>query len=47
MLCTLNDVAGVLAIAPNAELYANMTKQFDTLPSYTGGDQGFLSSYYR
>lgn len=37
---------GVLVISPSKDLYNDMKKQFGDLYSYTGGDQGFLNSYF-
>lgn len=38
--------SGVLVVEPSEALFKDMVKQISTLPSYTGGDQGFLNSYY-
>lgn len=38
--------SGVLVIEPSEALFKDMMRQISTLPSYTGGDQGFLNSYY-
>ncbi|XP_024540904.1 inositol phosphorylceramide glucuronosyltransferase 1 [Selaginella moellendorffii] len=38
--------SGVMVVEPSAELFDDMLKKVSTLPSYTGGDQGFLNSYY-
>ncbi|CAG7890807.1 unnamed protein product [Brassica rapa] len=38
--------SGVMVVEPSAALFDDMVKQVKTLSSYTGGDQGFLNSYY-
>lgn len=38
--------SGVMVIEPSQELFDDMMTKVNTLPSYTGGDQGFLNSYY-
>ncbi|KNA09633.1 hypothetical protein SOVF_151810 [Spinacia oleracea] len=38
--------SGVLVVEPSKTLFSDMLKKITTLPSYTGGDQGFLNSYY-
>ncbi|KAL9247998.1 hypothetical protein vseg_021365 [Gypsophila vaccaria] len=38
--------SGVLVVEPSEALFNDMVKKIKTLPSYTGGDQGFLNSYY-
>ncbi|XP_074311401.1 inositol phosphorylceramide glucuronosyltransferase 1 [Silene latifolia] len=38
--------SGVLVVEPSEALFNDMMKKITTLPSYTGGDQGFLNSYY-
>ncbi|KAJ8452448.1 hypothetical protein Cgig2_000037 [Carnegiea gigantea] len=38
--------SGVLVVEPSEALFKDMMRQISTLPSYTGGDQGFLNSYY-
>lgn len=38
--------SGVMVIEPSRELFEDMMSKVTTLPSYTGGDQGFLNSYY-
>ena len=38
--------SGVLVVRPDARVFEDMRAQADALPSYTGGDQGFLNSYY-
>ncbi|KAI5073588.1 hypothetical protein GOP47_0011601 [Adiantum capillus-veneris] len=38
--------SGVMVLEPSKELYDDMMTKVKTLPSYTGGDQGFLNSYY-
>ncbi|KAH9605474.1 hypothetical protein KSS87_006089 [Heliosperma pusillum] len=38
--------SGVLVVEPSEVLFSDMMKKITTLPSYTGGDQGFLNSYY-
>lgn len=39
--------SGVMVVEPSAEVFNDMMRQVNTLPSYTGGDQGFLNSYYK
>ncbi|CAH2055123.1 unnamed protein product [Thlaspi arvense] len=38
--------SGVMVVEPSEALFDDMMKQVKTLSSYTGGDQGFLNSYY-
>ncbi|XP_057550157.1 inositol phosphorylceramide glucuronosyltransferase 1 [Amaranthus tricolor] len=38
--------SGVLVVEPSRTLFNDMLRKVSTLPSYTGGDQGFLNSYY-
>lgn len=38
--------SGVMAFAPSQRLSSEMLAQIDTLPSYDGGDQGFLNTYF-
>ncbi|KAI8032547.1 Inositol phosphorylceramide glucuronosyltransferase 1 [Camellia lanceoleosa] len=38
--------SGVLAVEPSQTVFNDMMTEVNTLPSYTGGDQGFLNSYY-
>jgi inositol phosphorylceramide glucuronosyltransferase 1 len=38
--------SGVMVLEPSEELFADMMNHVDTTPSYTGGDQGFLNSYF-
>uniref|UniRef100_A0A1J3FEJ8 Hexosyltransferase n=1 Tax=Noccaea caerulescens TaxID=107243 RepID=A0A1J3FEJ8_NOCCA len=38
--------SGVMVVEPSEALFNDMMKQVKTLSSYTGGDQGFLNSYY-
>ena len=38
--------SGVLVVRPDVRVFEDMRAQADALPSYTGGDQGFLNSYY-
>ncbi|KAF8053272.1 hypothetical protein N665_1437s0008 [Sinapis alba] len=38
--------SGVMVVEPSEALFSDMMKQVKTLSSYTGGDQGFLNSYY-
>ncbi|KAE8707799.1 Inositol phosphorylceramide glucuronosyltransferase 1 [Hibiscus syriacus] len=38
--------AGVLVVEPSDAVFKDMLSKVDTLYSYTGGDQGFLTSYY-
>eukprot|EP00890_Picochlorum_soloecismus_P001769 jgi/Picsp_1/2593/NSC_00824-R1_plant glycogenin-like starch initiation protein len=35
-----------MVLEPNRELYKDMMGRIYSLPSYTGGDQGFLNSYF-
>jgi len=37
---------GVLVLDPSEEVYQDMVQKASTLYSYTGGDQGFLNSYF-
>jgi hypothetical protein len=37
---------GVLVLRPSAALFAEMMDRIQTTPSYTGGDQGFLNSFF-
>lgn len=37
---------GVLVITPNKDVLSDMLNKISELPSYTGGDQGFLNAYY-
>ncbi|XP_052110676.1 inositol phosphorylceramide glucuronosyltransferase 1 isoform X3 [Arachis duranensis] len=37
---------GVMVVEPSISLFNDMMNKVNTLPSYTGGDQGFLNSYY-
>lgn len=37
---------GVFTVRPNATVFNNMLDLIGTLPSYTGGDQGFFAEYY-
>lgn len=39
--------SGMMLLTPSAREFANMTRLMHVLPSYTGGDQGFLNSYFR
>jgi glycogenin len=39
--------AGVMVIEPNNEVLLSMESKFASLPSYDGGDQGFLNSFFR
>ncbi|XP_016510844.1 inositol phosphorylceramide glucuronosyltransferase 1 [Nicotiana tabacum] len=38
--------SGVMVIEPSEKVFNDMMSKVTTLPSYTGGDQGFLNSYY-
>ncbi|AES61240.1 putative glucuronosyltransferase [Medicago truncatula] len=38
--------SGVMVVEPSTTLFNDMMSKVKTLPSYTGGDQGFLNSYY-
>ncbi|GJN27033.1 hypothetical protein PR202_gb15011 [Eleusine coracana subsp. coracana] len=38
--------SGVMVVEPSETLFKDMMNKVDRLPSYTGGDQGFLNSYY-
>lgn len=38
--------SGVMVVEPSESLFKDMMSKVKTLPSYTGGDQGFLNSYY-
>ncbi|ONI05028.1 hypothetical protein PRUPE_6G352300 [Prunus persica] len=38
--------SGVMVVEPSETVFNDMMRQVSTLPSYTGGDQGFLNSYY-
>lgn len=38
--------SGIMVASPSAELFEDMMSKIETLPSYTGGEQGFLDSYY-
>ncbi|CAH9146760.1 unnamed protein product [Cuscuta epithymum] len=38
--------SGVMVVEPSEELFKDMISKVTTLHSYTGGDQGFLNSYY-
>lgn len=38
--------SGVMVLEPNRDLYRDMMGRIHSLPSYTGGDQGFLNSYF-
>ncbi|KAJ6384246.1 hypothetical protein OIU78_027536 [Salix suchowensis] len=38
--------SGVMVVEPSETVFNNMMSKVTTLPSYTGGDQGFLNSYY-
>ncbi|KAK1582886.1 hypothetical protein Q3G72_019255 [Acer saccharum] len=38
--------SGVMVVEPSEELFNDMMSKVKTLHSYTGGDQGFLNSYY-
>lgn len=38
--------SGVMVVEPSEILFKDMMSKVNSLPSYTGGDQGFLNSYY-
>ncbi|KAK1415062.1 hypothetical protein QVD17_30832 [Tagetes erecta] len=38
--------SGVMVVEPSEELFKDMVSKVTTLYSYTGGDQGFLNTYY-
>nr|CAB3487658.1 unnamed protein product [Digitaria exilis] len=38
--------SGVMVVEPSEALFNDMINKVGSLPSYTGGDQGFLNSYY-
>lgn len=38
--------SGVMVVEPSNSLFKDMMSKVNSLPSYTGGDQGFLNSYY-
>eukprot|EP00249_Psilotum_nudum_P016008 c25608_g1_i1 orf=314-2041(-) len=38
--------SGVMVVEPSYDVFDDMMTKVSTLPSYTGGDQGFLNSYY-
>lgn len=38
--------SGVMVVEPSEALFKDMMDKVAVLPSYTGGDQGFLNSYY-
>ncbi|CDY58112.1 BnaA02g35140D [Brassica napus] len=38
--------SGVMVVEPSQALFNDMMRKVKTLSSYTGGDQGFLNSYY-
>ncbi|KAJ4955417.1 hypothetical protein NE237_012200 [Protea cynaroides] len=38
--------SGVLVVEPSETVFNDMMSKVNTLPSYTGGDQGFLNSYF-
>jgi hypothetical protein len=42
--CLFNS--GVMALRPSKEVFEDMIQKLPTLPSYDGGDQGFLNSYF-
>lgn len=37
---------GLMLLTPNETLYSDMIRTLPSLPSYDGGDQGFLNSYF-
>ena len=38
--------SGVMVVEPSEAVFNDMMGKVNTLPSYTGDDQGFLNSYY-
>eukprot|EP00271_Cylindrocystis_brebissonii_P019979 TRINITY_DN639_c0_g3_i1.p1 TRINITY_DN639_c0_g3~~TRINITY_DN639_c0_g3_i1.p1 ORF type:complete len:572 (-),score=88.70 TRINITY_DN639_c0_g3_i1:620-2335(-) len=38
--------AGVLVLEPSSQMFASMLTKVESLPSYDGGDQGFLNEYF-
>ncbi|XP_008807617.1 inositol phosphorylceramide glucuronosyltransferase 1 [Phoenix dactylifera] len=38
--------SGVMVVEPSENVFEDMMSKVNTLSSYTGGDQGFLNSYY-
>ena len=38
--------SGVLVLEPSAKTFAAMVKSVDTAPTYDGGDQGFLNTFF-
>ncbi|XP_043691596.1 inositol phosphorylceramide glucuronosyltransferase 1-like [Telopea speciosissima] len=38
--------SGVMVVEPSETVFNDMMSKVNTLPSYTGGDQGFLNSYF-
>nr|AIL52751.1 putative glucuronosyltransferase PGSIP6-like protein [Dendrobium officinale] len=38
--------SGVMVVEPSDSLFKDMMSKVNSLPSYTGGDQGFLNSFY-
>ncbi|XP_006648850.2 inositol phosphorylceramide glucuronosyltransferase 1-like [Oryza brachyantha] len=38
--------SGVMVVEPSETLFSDMMDKVNSLPSYTGGDQGFLNSFY-
>lgn len=38
--------SGVMVVEPSEIVFKDMMSKVNSLPSYTGGDQGFLNSYY-
>ncbi|KAF7142698.1 hypothetical protein RHSIM_Rhsim05G0175100 [Rhododendron simsii] len=38
--------SGVMVVEPSQAVFNDMMSKVNSLPSYTGGDQGFLNSYY-
>lgn len=42
--CHFNS--GLMLVTPSSETFDDMLKRLPELPSYDGGDQGFLNSYY-
>lgn len=38
--------SGVMVVTPSSDRYEDMMLKINLLPSYTGGDQGFLNAYF-
>ena len=39
--------SGLLVIQPSLEIYQHMVDLIPSIPSYDGGDQGFLNEYFK